>query len=142
VLLAGASGSGKSTLLRAVAGVVPHAIAADMTGRVIVVGRDTTSVSIADLAQTVGLLFQNPGVQLFKLTVGEEVAFGARSTFAACSSTGSASRLNRWPRACPRATCRRCSNRHDLVLRGNIRPASDRIAASLVANGQAANGGR
>jgi len=76
VLLAGASGSGKSTLLRCIAGIVPHAVAADMTGRITVASRDTASTSLGDLAQTVGLVFQNPGVQLFNLTVGEEVAFG------------------------------------------------------------------
>ncbi|MCX6543439.1 MAG: ATP-binding cassette domain-containing protein [Acidobacteria bacterium] len=76
VLLAGASGSGKSTLLRCIAGIVPHAVAADITGRITVAGRDTASTPLGELAQTVGLVFQNPAVQLFNLTVGEEVAFG------------------------------------------------------------------
>jgi len=76
VLLAGASGSGKTTLLRCIAGIVPQALAADITGRVTVAGRDTASTTLGDLAQTVGLVFQNPGVQLFNMTVAEEVAFG------------------------------------------------------------------
>ncbi|MBT0994712.1 ATP-binding cassette domain-containing protein [Cellulomonas sp. DKR-3] len=75
VLLLGPSGSGKSTLLRVLAGVVPQLVDADVAGRVLVGGRDTTATSPADLARDVGTLGQDPADQLCLPTVADEVAF-------------------------------------------------------------------
>jgi energy-coupling factor transporter ATP-binding protein EcfA2 len=79
VLLTGPSGCGKSTLARCLNGLIPHAIPAQLSGRIIVDGHVTTDCSVAELATTVGLVFQNPAAQLFNLTVAEEVAFGPRN---------------------------------------------------------------
>ena len=79
VLVTGPSGCGKSTLARALNGLIPHTIPAETAGRVVVGGRDTASSSVAELATTVGLVFQNPATQLFNLTVDDEVAFGPRN---------------------------------------------------------------
>mgnify|MGYP005843992053 FL=1 len=79
VLLTGPSGCGKSTLAHCLNGLIPHAIPASLSGRVIVGGHDTARLSVADLASTVGLVFQNPATQLFNLTVQDEVAFGPRN---------------------------------------------------------------
>jgi len=79
VLLTGPSGCGKTTLGRCLNGLIPHAIKVEMTGRVMVDSRITTACSIADLATSVGLVFQNPANQLFNLNVDEEVAFGPRN---------------------------------------------------------------
>jgi energy-coupling factor transport system ATP-binding protein len=79
VLLTGPSGCGKSTLARCLNGLIPHAIPTELSGRVIVGGRVTTDSSVARLATSVGLVFQNPATQLFHLTVDEEVAFGPRN---------------------------------------------------------------
>ncbi len=76
VLLGGASGCGKSTLLRAVAGLIPHAVPATLLGDIWIGGRRVADLPLTDLAQRVGLVFQNPSTQLFNLTVREEVAFG------------------------------------------------------------------
>jgi len=76
LLLGGASGSGKSTLLRAITGIIPHVVPARMQGYVRVGQHRTTIVPLSTLAQTAGLVFQNPSTQLFNLTVREEVAFG------------------------------------------------------------------
>jgi energy-coupling factor transport system ATP-binding protein len=76
VLLLGASGSGKSTLLRALAGLVPHFHGGRFAGRVVVDGRDTRSGRPADLAGTVGTLFQDPEDQVVLSRVENEVAFG------------------------------------------------------------------
>ncbi|MHB1131329.1 MAG: ABC transporter ATP-binding protein [Chloroflexota bacterium] len=78
LLLAGPSGSGKSTLLRCLDGLIPHTYPAQLRGRVVVGGLDTARASVAQLAQKVGLVFQNPESQLFHLTVQEEVAFAPR----------------------------------------------------------------
>ncbi len=79
VLITGPSGCGKSTLARCLSGLIPHSIAATMTGQVLVDGRATTELSVPDLATTIGLVFQNPSTQLFNLSVDEEIAFGPRN---------------------------------------------------------------
>ncbi len=79
VLMSGPSGCGKSTLARAIAGVIPHAIQATMEGRIQVNGIDTQQKNIAELSQHVGMVFQNPGSQLFHLKVKDEIAFGPRN---------------------------------------------------------------
>ena len=76
VLLAGPSGSGKSTLAMTMNGLVPHAIDADLTGRVTVTGTDTAASSPAQLSRTVGMVFQDPDAQVVTGSVYDEVAFG------------------------------------------------------------------
>src|SRR5512140_1708443 len=77
VALLGANGSGKSTLLRVLDGLYfPDA------GRVDFLGQALTERRLADdrfaygFRRRVGMLFQNPDVQLFNPTVFDEVAFG------------------------------------------------------------------
>jgi energy-coupling factor transporter ATP-binding protein EcfA2 len=79
VLVTGPSGCGKSTLARCLNGLIPQAIPATLAGRLVVDGHVTTDCSVAELATSVGLVFQNPATQLFNLTVDEEVAFGPRN---------------------------------------------------------------
>lgn len=79
LLITGPSGCGKSTLARVLAGLIPHAIAAELSGAVTVDGQDTREEDIACLARHVGIVLQNPASQLFHLTVAEEVAFGPRN---------------------------------------------------------------
>ena len=77
----GPNGAGKSTLCLAAVGLAPKTIGGDLTGRVLIDGLDTTSASAADLAQSAGILFQEPHTQLSGSapTVWEEVAFGPRN---------------------------------------------------------------
>jgi energy-coupling factor transporter ATP-binding protein EcfA2 len=79
VLLTGPSGGGKSTLAHALTGLIPHTIAAEMGGEVFVAGMDTRTRPVAELAQNIGLVLQNPSSQLFHLRVEDEVAFGPRN---------------------------------------------------------------
>jgi energy-coupling factor transport system ATP-binding protein len=74
--LLGPSGSGKSTLLRALAGLVPHFHGGRFSGRVDVGGLDTRRVRPAELAGTVGTLFQDPEDQVVFTRVQAEVQFG------------------------------------------------------------------
>jgi len=75
--LLGANGSGKSTLLRVLDGLY-----APDSGSVRFLGEPLTHERLADDAfayafrRRVGMLFQNPDVQLFNATVFDEVAFG------------------------------------------------------------------
>jgi cobalt/nickel transport system ATP-binding protein len=75
--LLGANGSGKSTLLRILDGLYfPE------SGGVRFLGEPLTDARMADdtfafgFRRRVGMLFQNPDVQLFNATVFDEVAFG------------------------------------------------------------------
>ena len=77
VALVGANGSGKSTLLRILDG-----LNFGQAGTVRFRGEELTEARFADYAfafsfrRQVGLVFQNPDVQLFNPTVFDEVAFG------------------------------------------------------------------
>jgi energy-coupling factor transport system ATP-binding protein len=79
VLVTGPSGCGKSTLGRVLTGLIPHALPASVSGSVTVAGLDVFQHPLAELAQQVGAVFQNPATQLFHLRVADEVAFGARN---------------------------------------------------------------
>ena len=75
VCLLGANGSGKSTLLKLLDGIV-----APSRGEMRALGRDVAAVAAGVDAfrfhREVGLVFQDPDVQLFSATVLDDVAFG------------------------------------------------------------------
>lgn len=75
VLLTGATGCGKSTLLKMLNGLIPHASGGSMSGEVHIAGRNTLQCGIAELSQTVGMVFQSPEDQIFSTTVFDETAF-------------------------------------------------------------------
>ena len=75
-LLVGPTGAGKSTLYMCMNGLIPHLIQGRVAGRVKISGMDTSLNSIAYLAQKIGVVFQDPAVQLFALSVHDEIAFG------------------------------------------------------------------
>ncbi|MFE7845408.1 ABC transporter ATP-binding protein [Microbacterium sp. NPDC057407] len=76
VLLLGPSGSGKSTLTLALNGLIPHAVPAEVRGRVEVAGIDTSHTTVAQLSTRVAMVFQDPDAQLVTGTLLDEVAFG------------------------------------------------------------------
>ena len=75
----GASGAGKSTLCRCLNGIIPHFVQGELSGRVLLQGRDTRQLGVADCARDIGLVFQDFESQLFATNVELEVAFGAES---------------------------------------------------------------
>jgi energy-coupling factor transporter ATP-binding protein EcfA2 len=76
LMVMGASDVGKTTLCLLLAGLAPHLTGGDMEGHIIIAGRDTRDYPPPALADTVGLLFQEPEGQLFNPTVEAEVAWG------------------------------------------------------------------
>lgn len=79
VLITGPSGCGKSTLAKVMAGIIPHALQAEVRGRIYIKGMDVLAHSTIDLARHIGMVFQNPSSQLFHLRCDDEVAFGVRN---------------------------------------------------------------
>lgn len=75
VVLLGANGSGKSTLLKLLDGIL-----APSHGTLRALGRDVAAVAAGQEAfqfhREVGLVFQDPDLQLFSATVFDDVAFG------------------------------------------------------------------
>jgi energy-coupling factor transporter ATP-binding protein EcfA2 len=76
VLITGASGCGKSTLALALAGLIPTRVQGELRGAVRFGGTHLSGLAPHDAAQHVGLVFQNPNLQLINMTVQSEVAFG------------------------------------------------------------------
>ncbi|MGD0621612.1 MAG: ABC transporter ATP-binding protein [Thermacetogeniaceae bacterium] len=75
VAVTGLSGCGKSTLCLCLNGIIPHSRGGEMSGLVLVNGKDTREHRVASLALEVGLVFQDPDTQLFSPTVEDEIAF-------------------------------------------------------------------
>ncbi|GII98856.1 energy-coupling factor transport system ATP-binding protein [Sediminihabitans luteus] len=75
VAVVGGNGSGKTTLCKAFNGLVPHFWSGDLTGTVLVDGRDTADLSVAELSHHVGYVYQDFGNQLVRPTVRDDVAF-------------------------------------------------------------------
>ncbi|MFQ6075735.1 MAG: energy-coupling factor ABC transporter ATP-binding protein [Candidatus Bathyarchaeia archaeon] len=76
VALTGPSGCGKTTLCRCLNGLIPHFYGGRVEGEVTVAGLTVRDHPISELAQNVGLVFQNPENQLFALSVEKDIAFG------------------------------------------------------------------
>jgi energy-coupling factor transport system ATP-binding protein len=77
----GPNDAGKSTLCLVAAGLAPNVIGGRLDGTVEVDGSDVRGLRPWEVAQRVGILFQNPQTQLSgtAATVFEEVAFGPRN---------------------------------------------------------------
>jgi energy-coupling factor transport system ATP-binding protein len=71
IAILGPNGAGKTTLAKHAIGLLKPT-----AGRVLVSGRDTREASVAEIASTLGYVFQSPSHMLFAPTVREELAFG------------------------------------------------------------------
>ncbi|MBS7614598.1 ATP-binding cassette domain-containing protein [Candidatus Bathyarchaeota archaeon] len=76
VVLTGPSGCGKTTLCRCFNGLIPHFYSGKLEGEIYVSNLKVVNHPIHELAQHVGMVFQNPENQLFALSVEKDVAFG------------------------------------------------------------------
>lgn len=72
----GPCGAGKTTLCLTLNGIIPNMVMGELSGTVMVNGRDTVDYPVREMARTVGMVFDNPEYQLSQLTVVEEVALG------------------------------------------------------------------
>jgi energy-coupling factor transporter ATP-binding protein EcfA2 len=77
LLVAGASGCGKTTLIRCVNGLIPRSYkGGDLSGKILLNGKDPAPLSLAQISQTVGTVLQDPDKQIVGSYVYNEVAFG------------------------------------------------------------------
>lgn len=72
----GRAGAGKSTLVKSLNGLVPHVEIGYQDGEVVVDGMSTRDHEVNQMARHVGIVLQNPEIQIFSLTVWDDVAFG------------------------------------------------------------------
>ncbi len=71
IAVLGPNGAGKTTFVKHAIGLLKP-----KSGRVLVDGHDTREASVAQIAHTLGYVFQSPSHMLFAPTVREELAFG------------------------------------------------------------------
>ncbi len=74
VLIAGRSGCGKSTLIKSITGLLEKE-ESELTGHILLDGKDALSMTAEDIGLLVGTVYQTPDDQLFAMTVGDEVGF-------------------------------------------------------------------
>ncbi len=74
IAVLGPNGAGKTTLIKQAIGLLKP-----KHGRVLIDGRDTKELSVAEIASTLGYVFQSPSHMLFAPSVREELAFGPRN---------------------------------------------------------------
>ena len=74
VAVLGPNGAGKTTLVKQAIGLLKPSL-----GRVLVEGADTKTMSVAEIAHTLGYVFQSPSHMLFAPSVREELAFGPKN---------------------------------------------------------------
>ncbi len=74
----GASGAGKTTLAKILSGFIPHVDGGELSGSVVIAGRDLAGLSLSACVRQVGLVIQNPFNQISgaRYTVRGELAFG------------------------------------------------------------------
>jgi energy-coupling factor transport system ATP-binding protein len=74
IAVLGANGAGKTTFVKHAIGLLKP-----KSGRVLVNGQDTRQLSVAEIARTLGYVFQSPSHMLFAPTVREELSFGPQN---------------------------------------------------------------
>ena len=76
LLIAGSSGCGKTTLARCINGLIPRSYGGKREGGVLLHGKDVAEIPLAEVAQIVGTLLQDPERQIVASNVYNEIAFG------------------------------------------------------------------
>ncbi len=74
IAILGHNGAGKTTLVKHALGLLKPT-----QGKVLLEGKDTKKITVAQAAKTVGYVFQSPTQMLFAPTVKEELEFGPRN---------------------------------------------------------------
>ena len=76
LVIMGRSGAGKTTLLLALNGVIPKRLPGEFRGAISLLGRDTSSLDVAEIANYVATVFEDPEIQFVMSTVEDEIVLG------------------------------------------------------------------
>ncbi len=76
--IVGPSGSGKTTLAHCISGIIPNRISAELRGSIKVDGEDISGSSIRERMDSIGIVLQNYELQIFGLTVEEDLEISLR----------------------------------------------------------------
>lgn len=79
IMLCGPSGCGKTTLLRIVSGLIPSQYGGDLSGEILIDGKNPSSLTSEEKAHLIGMVFQDPRSQFFMSSVREEIAFSGEN---------------------------------------------------------------
>ena len=71
----GATGAGKTTLCLALTGIVPQFYGGRFFGKIAIAGLDSLEHPVSELARYVGIVFEDPEVQITATSVENEIAF-------------------------------------------------------------------
>jgi len=71
----GATGAGKTTLCLALTGIVPQFYGGRFFGKIVIAGLDSLEHPVSELARHVGIVFEDPEVQITATSVENEIAF-------------------------------------------------------------------
>jgi len=74
--ITGPTGAGKSTFIKCLNGLIPHFFAGKFAGEVTLMGKSIKESTVANIAQHVGSVFDDPEAQLVALEVEQELIFG------------------------------------------------------------------
>ena len=72
----GSSGAGKSTLTSVLSGAIPHHFGGAFYGAAHVAGQDTCTITLTDVARSVGSVLQDIDAQMVASVVEDELLFG------------------------------------------------------------------
>ena len=71
----GATGAGKTTLCLALTGIVPQFYGGRFFGKIAIAGLDSLEHPVSELARHVGIVFEDPEIQITATSVENEIAF-------------------------------------------------------------------
>ena len=75
ILIAGPSGCGKSTMASLINGLIPISYKGEITGSLLIKGKESREMSMFDISHIVGTVLQDSDAQFVGMTVAEDLAF-------------------------------------------------------------------